>query len=940
LNSQEPPDDGHRGKRNPEDDSRDFVADSAEFIDLDSLFNENISSSGSFDFRGHRETSLIKLLQALPICTLLIDGSHQIVFPNRVCRSLCADHCDISGASFVSVFPRSADGQKARDLLDNLFINGKPTVLEAILVMGGNRMWGRIHFRSVRISMGKYALALVQDLTFEKKQLLLNKKQEQLLRQAKGELEKRVLERTAELAMANERLKEEVFGRKRAQAAIQVVNEELEKRVEKRTNLLEISNRQLREEIEQRKLAEQNLQKSVETIEALFRATSDIVFLVDSRGAVLAINKPISGMNSPEISSKEILRVSGKTVSDLFPINTARKLREDISEVVATGKAIRHEERLGSKIFDCYLYPVQSKTTAVESVAVFCRDITGSKQAQEKLRLSAKIIESSNEGILVTDVEGNIVDVNEAFCSLTGYSREEVIGKNPRMMKSDRHGRDFYKEMWRSLKETGHWAGEVWDRRKNGAVFPKLLSISAVRNDTNQVAYYVGIFTDITNIKLTEQRLRHLAHFDPLTELPNRLLFHDRLHQALIEVERHKWMVALILLDLDRFKNINDTFGHQAGDALLDAVAKRLVTCVRKSDTVARLGGDEFTVILPEMPDPKAVARIARKITDVFTRPFHLGGREVFVTASMGITMYPNDGSQVERLLQNADMALYRAKEQGRNNFQFFSEDMNIEVVKRLELELALRGALERHEFAVYYQPRLDCATGSITGVEALVRWDHPTKGVVEPGDFILAAEETGLIVPIGEWVLRTSCLQKRLWQEAGLPSMTMAVNVSARQLSQTDLVDTAVRVISDNGLDPASIELELTESVAMKDADTTIKILREFKKNGIRVCIDDFGTGYSSLSYLKRFPIDKLKIDKSFIESCPTDPDDKAIVETVVAMAHSLKLRVVAEGVETQDQLNLLRAVDCDEWQGFHCSPPVPAENFVEILQKGWVER
>lgn len=774
------------------------------------------------------------------------------------------------------------------------------------------------------------ALALVQDLTAEKKQLLLNKKHEQALRQAKDDLEKRVVERTAELNGANEQLRNEVLGRRQAQAAIQTINEELERRVEKRTNLLEISNRQLLQEIEQRKQAEQNLQKSVETIEALFRATSDIVFLVDPQGSVLAINKPIF-----ETDNGEVDQLLGKTINDLFPINTARKLRRSVSEVTATRKAIRHEERLEDRIFDCHLYPVMGGGTNVESVAVFCRDITGTKQAQEKLRLSAKIIESSNEGILVTDVQGNIVDVNEAFCSLTGYGREEVIGQNPRMMKSDRHTSDFYREIWRSLKERGHWAGEVWDRRKNGEVFPKLLSISAVRNDADEVAYYVGIFTDITNIKLTEQRLHHLAHFDPLTQLPNRLLFHDRFQQALLEVGRHQRMVALILLDLDRFKNINDTLGHQAGDALLDAAAKRLSSCVRKSDTVARLGGDEFSLVLSDIPDPKSAAGVARKIIEVFAEPFNLDGREVFVTASMGITLYPSDGARVERLLQNADMALYRAKEQGRNNFQFFSEDMNLEVVKRLDLELALRGALERNEFAVYYQPRLDCLTGRITGVEALVRWNHPTRGVVEPSDFIYAAEETGLIVPIGEWVLRASCEQKRAWQEAGLPSVDMAVNVSARQLGQTDLVDTAVGIIADTGLDPGSIELELTETVAMKDADATIRILREFKKNGIRVCIDDFGTGYSSLSYLKRFPIDKLKIDKSFVEFCPTSPDDKAIVETVVAMAHSLKLSVVAEGVETEDQLSLLRMVNCDEWQGYYFSPPVPADEFAALLQK-----
>lgn len=901
-----------------------------ETIDLDGLLNLELSSTGSFDFSGQRKTSFIKLLEALPICALLIDRSHKIVFPNACCGSVSHSYGNITGTAFESLFPHADDAIQAETSLERVFLHRKPAVLEAVLAIGASRIWGRLHLRSLRIGKERCALLLIQDLTIEKKQLLLNKRHEQALRAARDELEKRVQDRTLELNLTNEKLRTEIMERKRAQAALQNANLDLERRVEQRTKQLVETNGQLRLEIEQRRHAETKLRKTKETMEALFSATSDIVFLVDATGTLLALNKSFS-----ETSDNRGDQLLGKNIHDLFGINEAVELQKNLMEVIVSGEAVRCEESLENRVFDCSLYPVLGAEGQVERVAAFCRDVTQSKQAEARLNLVAKIIKSSNEGILVTDVRGDIVEVNEAFCRLTGYTRDEVIGKNPRIMKSDRHSPAFYGEMWKNLRETGHWMGEVWDRRKDGEVFPKLLSISSVRNDADQVTYYVGIFSDITQIKQTEQRLRRLAHFDPLTRLPNRLLFRDRLQQALVEAGQHGQMVALMLLDLDRFKNINDSLGHKAGDDLLKAVAKRIVSCVRKSDTVARLGGDEFTVVLSEIPEPQIAAGVARKIMRALAEPFRLGGREVFITASVGISLYPSDSTEVGRLLQSADMALYRAKDQGRDNFQFFAREMNLEVAKRLDLELALRGAVERNEFTVYYQPRLNCSTGQITGVEALVRWNHPTRGLVSPLDFIPAAEETGLIVPIGEWVTKAACAQKKAWQQAGLPSVTMAVNASARQLAQPDLVDTIVRIIRKADVDPTAIELELTESVAMKDADTTIKIFSEFKRNGIQICIDDFGTGYSSLNYLKRFPIDKLKIDKSFVEFCSSEPDDKAIVEAIIAVAHSLKLTVVAEGVETEEQLGLLKGLNCDEWQGYYCSRPVPGHEMAVLLGK-----
>jgi predicted signal transduction protein with EAL and GGDEF domain len=367
------------------------------------------------------------------------------------------------------------------------------------------------------------------------------------------------------------------------------------------------------------------------------------------------------------------------------------------------------------------------------------------------------------------------------------------------------------------------------------------------------------------------------------------------------------------------------------------AVGNRLTRCVRDSDTVARLGGDEFTVIISDANDSQVAATVARKIIDVMADPFSLNGREVYVTVSIGITVYPADAAQADRLLQNADMALYRAKELGRNNFQYFSPEMNREVARRLELEQALRRAIEGDQFELYYQPRLDGPTGRVNGVEALLRWNHPTRGMVPPGEFISLSEETGLIIPIGEWVLRKACTQGRAWQEAGL-SASIAVNVSAAQLGQMDLVETVVRIINETGFDATLLELELTESAAMKNPQATIQVFSEFKRHGIQICIDDFGTGYSSLSYLKRFPIDKLKVDKSFVEFSSSNADDQAIVETIVAMAHSLKLSVVAEGVETREQLALLQSLQCDEWQGFLASRPLPPDVAFRFLNDGWI--
>ncbi|MBE0434939.1 MAG: diguanylate cyclase, partial [Methylomicrobium sp.] len=440
------------------------------------------------------------------------------------------------------------------------------------------------------------------------------------------------------------------------------------------------------------------------------------------------------------------------------------------------------------------------------------------KRTELKLRLAATVFESTLEGIMITDAKTNIISVNEAFCEITGYGTEEIIGCTPAMFESERHGKAFFRQLWDILNKTGQWRGEIWNRRKSGEVFPAWVNISAVPNIVDdKIGHYVAVFTEITELKLSEQRLNYLAHHDPLTGLPNRLLFQDRLAQGILQAQRGKSMIAVMFLDLDRFKLINDTLGHPIGDELLVAVAERLRRCARETDTIARLGGDEFAVILSSMTREEDVEHVAQKIIQALSSVFCVGGHEVFVTTSIGITFYPGLNNDRSKLLEQADVAMYHAKKHGRNNYQYYTADMNAAAYERLMLETNLRRALEREEFRLYYQPQIDVQSGAVTGVEALIRWQSPELGLVSPGEFIPLLEETGLIVPVGEWVIETACRQMKEWLDAGYPSMTMAVNLSARQFHQVDLVERIAQILQELNLPPELLELELTESMVME---------------------------------------------------------------------------------------------------------------------------
>ncbi|MCW9059669.1 MAG: EAL domain-containing protein [Gammaproteobacteria bacterium] len=560
-------------------------------------------------------------------------------------------------------------------------------------------------------------------------------------------------------------------------------------------------------------------------------------------------------------------------------------------------------------------------------------DITERKRIQTEMELNAKVFEQSSEGIMICDAQNNMVSVNRAYCEITGYPQEELQGQNPRILKSGRHDAAFYRNIWAQVLNRGQWEGEIWNRRKSGEIFPCWLSITALRGGGGEITHYIGVSRDISKHKQDEEQIRHLAHYDVLTGLPNRYLLNDRIEQAISQAHRERHSLGLMFLDLDRFKNVNDSLGHQVGDRMLMEVAKRLRGLVREEDTVSRLGGDEFIILLLGV-DAEGAAHVASKIIRSMAEPFMIGGNELTITPSIGIAMYPEDGQGIETLLQCADSAMYKAKDTGRNTYRFFTTEMHSHIRRTLQLENALRRALERNELTLHYQPQLEISSGDIVGVEALLRWHHPELGMVSPADFIPIAEDSGLILPIGEWVLRSAVQQNRAWQQAGLGHFAMAVNISAVQFRQASLAQMVGQILREFGLAPGWLELELTESITMEDPLTAIGMMDRLHEQGVRLSIDDFGTGYSSLSYLKRFRINKLKIDQSFVQDITSDPDDEAIVDAVISLADSLQLRTIAEGVETAEQLEFLRSKGCDEIQGYYFSKPLPAQKLEALLR------
>ena len=567
-------------------------------------------------------------------------------------------------------------------------------------------------------------------------------------------------------------------------------------------------------------------------------------------------------------------------------------------------------------------------------ILALVRDITERKQSEEKLKLAASVFENAIEGVIVTDAEANIIAINQAMTKISGYSEEEARGKNPNIWNSGRHNLNFFQNMWTSLQKTGQWRGEIWNRRKNGEAFPCWQTISAISDDSGNITHYVSILSDITSIKASQAKIEYLAHHDSLTDLPNRLLFNARLEHALEMAHRDSHQIGLIFLDLDNFKRINDSLGHPVGDGILQSVAKRLKSLIREADTLARLGGDEFTLLLEEIAHPQEISKVAQKVLNTFDDAFEVEGHQLHVTPSIGISIYPRDGQDVTTLIRNADTAMYLAKEKGRNTYQFYTSEFTAKASERIRMETELRRAIMHNELRLYYQPQFKSLTGKLVGAEALVRWQHPAMGLLSPLDFLALAEETGQIITIGEWVLKTACTQMKAWREQGLNLEHISVNISGKQLQRNNFPEVVRNAINETGCDAQWLELEVSEGLIMQQAEHSVGFLQGLRDMGISIAIDDFGTGHSSLSYLKRLPLTKLKIDRSFVRDIPADRNDMAIAKAIVALGKSLQLKVCAEGVETTAQQRFLKAEGCDEEQGFLYSRPIPLETFSQLMK------
>lgn len=573
------------------------------------------------------------------------------------------------------------------------------------------------------------------------------------------------------------------------------------------------------------------------------------------------------------------------------------------------------------------------------AIVATCEDISERKRSEDNLRLRQRVIESSSNGIMITDSsepDNPIIYVNPAFRRITGYEEHEALGRTMYFLLGDDREQTEFMEIHAALHERREGSAVLRNYRKDGSLFWNDLTVSPVLDDAGSVAHFVWVINDVTEREQHEELLEYQANHDALTGLPNRNLLADRITQSLANAKRYNLRVAVLFIDLDNFKFINDSLGHALGDRMLIIQADRLNKCIRSGDTVARYGGDEFVVVVSNLEKSEDAANVAQNIQELISRPFTIDGHEFGITCSIGISLYPKDGGDVDALLKNADAAMYRVKEHSRNSFQFYTSEMNERVVERMVVERHLRHALEREQLEMLFQPQIELTGGRIVGVEALLRWHSPELGLVPPARFIPLAEETGLIVSIGEWVLNTCCRQNKAWQDAGLAPLTISVNLSARQLQKKDLAGAIAATLRETGLEARYLELEIVESMVMKDVEGAMTIMRELKGLGIQLAMDDFGTGYSSLSYLKRFPFDRLKIDLSFVRDMMIDPESAAIARTIIAMAHNLNLRAIAEGVETEEQLKYLRLHGCDEIQGYYASPPVTAVEFEALLRSG----
>jgi len=687
-------------------------------------------------------------------------------------------------------------------------------------------------------------------------------------------------------------------------------------------------------DITEQKAFESAIQASETRYRALVDSAPFPVVIIDAETSSVAFaNKP-----AEELFELTFAKAKGVNATDFYvhPEDRARIVaRQEAGEVVKA-EVVELRTATGKHIWVMLTTAAGLFNGRMSHIATLF-DITKHKIAEAKLREAAAVMQNTHEGVMITDASSTLLAVNPAFTRITGYSEAEVLGKNSRLLNSGRQDKAFYRTLWRSVSTHGFWQGELWNRRKSGEIYPQLLTISTIFDDQGKPIRYLGVFADITQIKESQAQLEFMAHHDPLTKLPNRSLAESRLEQELEQAHRHNQQLSVLFIDLDRFKQVNDSFGHLVGDELLCAVAKRLNERLREGDTLGRLGGDEFILIASPLQEKQDAAIIARDFINALSEPFDLSnGVEVFIGGSIGISLFPGDGETVADLTKNADAAMYLAKENGRNQFSFYTSELNADARNKLEMENDLRRAVLQNDLTLHFQPKVDLRTGNICGAEALARWQKPDGTWISPYQFIPLAEKSGVILTIGNWVLERTCLQMRAWLDAGLPEACVALNVSARQFRSGHLDKLVAAALLKFKIPPHCLELELTESMLMHEPDRAIATMNKLKTVGVKLSLDDFGTGYSNFGYLRRFPIDSLKIDQSFVQGVATRAEDAMIVDSIIGLAQRMKLRVVGEGVETKEQLAYLSTRGCDELQGYLFSKALPADDFAALLKSG----
>jgi diguanylate cyclase (GGDEF)-like protein/PAS domain S-box-containing protein len=686
---------------------------------------------------------------------------------------------------------------------------------------------------------------------------------------------------------------------------------------------LEISQSKLL--VEANKLRE-DAEYSKDILHAVFERVNDGIVALDNNWCYEYLNQRAATMLQQERPEDLI----GKNIWEIYPEGVGQPFYRAYYKAVETQEPIIFEQHYEpwNLWFENRVYPSE------KGITIYFTEITQRKLQESELRESAALFENTLDAVMISDFDGLIRKVNQGFTNITGYTETEVLQQNTFMLLSKKQNKARHQKIRESLNSKGFWQGEMWHRHKNGSDYPVRVSMTRVKQYGESGDHFLSVFTDISQLRKDKQQLERLAHYDGLTQLPNRMMLSVRLEHGLEVAKRDNRLLALLMLDLDHFKNVNDSFGHAAGDELLQQVAQELSQRFRGSDTVCRLGGDEFTILLEDVSSEADVDQIASELIELLNAPRRLSNKvEVRIGASIGISIYPQDGQDVEALLQHADTALYQAKKDGRDRHRFYHQRLTQKIKEKVLLETRLRHAISNQELRVFYQPQIDLSTMQIVGAEALVRWQDPELGLIFPDSFIEVAESTGLIVELGNWVLHETCRQGKAWLDAGLPRISLAVNLSSQQFLFSDIASVITTTLDATMYPAELLEIELTESALMEREGEAIEIFEQMRTLGLKIAIDDFGTGYSSLAYLKKFPIDVLKIDKSFVDDIPSNEDDKVIASTIIAMAHTLGLKVIAEGVESDAQLQFLKQQKCDFFQGFICSPAVSEAEFEELL-------